>query len=471
MSNRDQIKARIERDKARKAAKRQERAHGTWRPADCFTLDELSAAANATVFCHAWTWMLTRSTRKQEKKKLSAALAKIQVLNKIIPAEERLMRITPFGEFNRVFTIQNLMKSLQKRRKGVEWKGNVQRYLFHAILKLKRTKDDLLKGKLNVDETIRKIILHERGKRRVIHAVMIDCRVVQGCLCDSCLIPLTEYRLIRDNPASVKGKGVTDARRRLEMFLLELAKKHGSNFYVMTSDFKKFFDSIRHSDCLSVLREIQADRWIQGLGMKINRMYQESELDEIADPVQRERQAQALKHHQGIGLTLGSQESQIMALVIPNRLDHAVKEGHQLRAFERYMDDTFSAAETKEQLKEVGRTIRSEAAKIGLRLNPKKTIIAKASKGMKFLQIFYWATETGHLVKNLARAGIVRMRRKLKKFRKMVDRGVMKLDDVFNSFSSWMGNSYYAHAYKTRKRMLSLYNKLFHRYRMEGVYA
>lgn len=455
MTNKEQIQRRIARDKARKAAKRYEKAHGTWQAENCSTLEELSAACNARV---KGTW------------KPCATIRKIKELNRKMPPEERLDRTLPHGEFRWVFTIQNLMKSLQKRRKGVEWKGNVQRYLFHAVLQIKRTKDSLLNGTLPVDRTIRKIILHERGKRRVIHAVMIDCRVVQGCLCDSCLVPLTEDMLIRDNPASVKGRGVADARNRLEMFLREMAKQYGDSFYVMTSDFKKFFDSIRHIDCLAVMREVQVDRWIRGLGMKINRMYQESELPEIADPLKREYAAQALKHHQGVGLTLGSQVSQIMALVVPNGLDHAVKERCQQRVYARYMDDTISAAPQKEELKDVGRTILAEARKIGLRLNPKKTSITKASKGVKFLQILYRVTN-GHLVKNLARAGIVRMRRKLKKFRKMVDRGIMTLDHVFASFSAWFGNSFIADSYKTRKAMLTLYHKLFRGYRMKGKYA
>lgn len=456
MTNKEQIQRRIERDKARKAARKQQRAHGTWEFDSGFDLDEI----NASLRRHAQTGKWESNVR-----------VKLNRMNKEIPVEERLYRITPHGEFKRVFTIQNLIKSLQKRRRGVEWKGNVQRYLFHAVLNLKRTKDDLHSGKLNVDRTIRKIILHERGKLRKIHAVMIDCRVIQGCYCDSCLIPLTEYRLIRDNPASVKNKGVNDARKRLEMFLKELAKRYKDGYWVLTSDFKKFFDSIRHKDCLLVMKDARLDGWLRGFGMKINRMYQELELCEIADEKQRENVAYQLQHHEGVGLTLGSQESQIMALVVPNRLDHAIKEDCRQRAYQRYMDDTFAASPDKEQLKEIGRTIRREAATIGMRLNAKKTAITKVSKGFTFLQIQYRITKTGHLVKKLVRSGIVRMRRKLKKFWRMVDRGEMSLDDVFNSFSSWFGNSHYADAYRTSKRMLTLYYKLFHGYRMEGVYA
>lgn len=160
-----------------------------------------------------------------------------------------------------------------------------------------------------------------------------------------------------------------------------------------------------------------------------------------------------------------------MALVIPNGIDHAVKDKLGVRAYERYMDDTMAAGPSKEELKHVGQTIQSEASEVGLSMNAKKTAITKASKGMKFLQIYYKVTDTGHLVKNLARAGIVRMRRKLKAFARMVQRGVMRLDDAFASFSAWFGNSFHADAYHTRKRMLSLYWRLFHGYRMKGVYA
>lgn len=472
MTNREQIMARIERSKARKAAKREARARGSWRENGSINLELLTEAANdAARRCYwhgkpVWEQIETALEPRTPYSEL-----RIKALDRIKDRERRLQDVIALGDFRSVFTIQNLMKSLQKRRKGVEWKGNVQRFIFHAVLKLKRMKDSLLEGKLDVDKTIRKIILHERGKRREIHAVMIDCRVIQGCYCDSCLVPLTERSLIRDNPASVKGKGVTDARNRLEMFLKELAAKHGSEFFIMTGDFTKFFDHLRHEDCLQYFRRIRLDRMLCGLGMKIARMYQESELDEIKDEEERKAQAERLRRHKGIGLTLGSQESQTMALVIPNKIDHTIKDKMSVRAYERYMDDTMAAGPSKAELQTVEQTIQSKAEEIGLTMNAKKTAITKASKGVKFLQVHYRVTETGHLVKSLVRAGIVRMRRKLKKFAKMVQRGIMRLDDAFASFSAWFGNSYHADAYRTRKRMLSLYWRLFHGYRMEGVFA
>lgn len=472
MSNREQIKARIARDKARKAAKREARAHGSWREAGRIDLELLTRAANDAArrcFWHGKPIWAQIETALEPR--ISFSEMRIRALDAVKSREDRLMDVTPLGEFSRVFTIQNLMRSLQKRRKGVEWKGNVQRFIFHACLKLKRMKDSLAKGKLEVDSTIRRIYLHERGKLRRIHAVKIDCRVVQGCLCDSCLVPLTSRSLIRDNSASVKGRGVQDARNRVEHFLHALARKYQDRFYLFAGDFTKFFDSLRHADCLRILREIHTDRMLQGLGMKITRMYQESELGELNDPKERELRADELRHHRGVGMTLGSQESQTMALAIPSGVDHAVKDRLGIKVYIRYMDDTMVGDASKERLKTVGQVIQTESEKIGLTMNPKKTLITKASKGIKLLQIYYRVTRTGHLVRTLARAGVVRMRRKLKAFRKLVDRGLMRLDDVFASFAAWFGNSRHADAYRQRKRMLTLYDELFGMYRTKGVYA
>lgn len=58
------------------------------------------------------------------------------------------------------------------------------------------------------------------------------------------------------------------------------------------------------------------------------------------------------------------------------------------------------------------------------------------------------------------------MRRKLKKFRRLVDIGRISLDDVYNSIQSWLAHSKIALSYRTKKSMLKLYNELFNGYRI-----
>lgn len=146
----------------------------------------------------------------QERKQLRIRRSKDQ------KAEKRKPRIEKYGTFENVNTIQNHLHSLQKRRKDTEWKGSVQSYIQHAPVKIYRAKHDLNDGVLNVNQTIRHLVVNERGKRRNCHAIMIDSRVIQGSLCDSSITPLTQPSLIYDNPASTKGKGVSFARRRVD---------------------------------------------------------------------------------------------------------------------------------------------------------------------------------------------------------------------------------------------------------------
>ena len=148
-------------------------------------------------------------------------------------AEKRKPLIAECGDFRSVITNQNLLRSLQKRRKETEWKGSVQSYISHAIVKNKRAKDALLEGRMNVNQSIKHLVIHERGKRRDCHAIMIDSRVIQGAVCDSSITPLTQPSLIYDNPASTKGKGVEFARRRMNHHLRRQIAESGPDFYVL----------------------------------------------------------------------------------------------------------------------------------------------------------------------------------------------------------------------------------------------
>lgn len=343
-------------------------------------------------------------------------------------AEKRKELIAQCGDFRSVITNQNLLRSLQKRRKETEWKGSVQTYISHAIVKNKRAKDALLQGRLNVNQSIKHLIINERGKRRDCHAIMIDARVIQGVICDSSITPLTKPSLIYDNPASTKGKGVDFARRRMSRHLRRQVVETGPDFYVLVYDFSGYFDSIRHSLCREKLRKAGQDEMLERLTMYFIKMYQAQDISLITDPEERQRQTEELQNDEATG--------------------------------------------TKETLRKLYKEIAEICDRLGLRLNKKKTHIVRARRGFTFLKIRYTVTETGRILKQIAKSSIVRQRRKLKKFRKKVDQGLMSLQDAFNSFMSWYGTvKKVARTYRQRKRMLNLYNSLFHQFRTGGMIA
>lgn len=53
------------------------------------------------------------------------------------------------------------------------------------------------------------------------------------------------------------------------------------------------------------------------------------------------------------------------------------------------------------------------------------------------------------------------MRRKLKKFRRKVDKGVMTVEQVNASMQSWLGHSKIARSYRAVIEMQKLYEQLF----------
>lgn len=124
---------------------------------------------------------------------------------------------------------------------------------------------------------------------------------------------------------------------------------------------------------------------------------------------------------------------------------------------------------TREDMQRLLDVIRREAAALGLQLNEKKTHITRMSRGTTFLKVRYIITKTGAVIRKITKGSIVRMRRKLKKFRRMVDAGEMELHDVLTTFKSWYGNTrQVASTYRQRKRML-LYNELFRGYGLKGM--
>lgn len=60
----------------------------------------------------------------------------------------------------------------------------------------------------------------------------------------------------------------------------------------------------------------------------------------------------------------------------------------------------------------------------------------KLNQPFTYLKLRYKFTETKHFVKRVSPKTVTRERRKLKKYKKLVDRGVMSLDDAKNSLKS-----------------------------------
>ena len=106
--------------------------------------------------------------------------------------------------------------------------------------------------------------------------------------------------------------------------------------------------------------------------------------------------------------------------------------------------------------------IKKQLAGLKLEVNENKTHIIKLSHGFTFMQIKY-NIDNGKVIKRPTHSKIVRERKRLKKFKKKYDAGLMTEFNIYNCYKSWR-NSILKDCnacQRTIYEMDKLYNSLF----------
>lgn len=370
-----------------------------------------------------------------------------------------------------VITYTNYFEALKNCNKDVNYKYSVQAYNGNCGFYITKTINNILSGNIPYVKDIKPVTIYERGKKRTITPIDISDRITQKVLCDKVLIPSICNHLIYDNGASMKGKGTDFARKRINTFIEKAKKEYGSdNIYAFVFDFKSYFDSIPHSQCYKILQKYLYDERLVDLTTGIIESYKLRDINKIENPEQRQKAIEKLYNHEDIGICLGSQISQIMAVAVPNDFDHYIKDVLKIKYYVRYMDDGVILFNDKKKLLEFQKLLSDYVRKIGLRFNNKKTYIVKVTKGFTFLKIKYNVNKNGQTIKRLVKSGIVRERRKITKFESKINEGKMSYNDVYNNIQSWNAHSKLAKSYKTTKTIFALYDKKYNGYKMTQKY-
>lgn len=350
--------------------------------------------------------------------------------------QEKRARLSEHDSFASVFSYANLYRSYRLCRKGVAWKASVQKFIITAPLGVYDIYDKLRKGTYKSPGFF-EFDLFERGKARHIRSTVIGERIVQRTLCDRALNPILCRTFIHDNGASLPKKGYDFAVNRLTCHLRRHVRKYGQEGYILLFDFQRFFDNVDHALIKEELRRQYTDPRI----VKITSHF----VDMFGDR----------------GLGLGSQISQVLALVSGNRLDHFIKEELGIKGYARYMDDGYLIHHSKAYLQECLVKIRALCSRLGIVLSEKKTQIVKLSHGFPWLKMRVFVTPSGKILKKIYKRSVTRERRKLKKLRQMLDRGKVTREDVYNAWQSWKSYALRFNAWHTVQNMGKLYDKLF----------
>ena len=330
-----------------------------------------------------------------------------------------------------------LYKAAFKSAKGVMFKASVQKFLLNLFRNIYNSYQDLKAGK-NITKGFIRFIIIERGKLREISSVRILERFIQKDTCTEVLYPVLTHNLITDNGASQKGKGTLYAQKRLVKHLCHYYKQYGNDGYILSIDFKNYFGSIPHKQLKDLLNKYLKDYRVVKLA------------NDFIDAYDKEK-----------GLGLGSETSQIFAIFYVNDIDHFIKDNLGIKAYGRYMDDSYIIHHDKNVLKDILNRLNVYFEKYGIEINKKKTCIKKLSQGVTFLKTRFYLSETGKIIKKPCRQSITRERRKIKKHYKHYLAGDLSIETINQSFKSWLGSMKYKTARKSVYNTKLLYDKLF----------
>ncbi len=360
-----------------------------------------------------------------------------------------------------------LYKAYKASIKSSGWKPQSQKFEMNLLFNLAKIQQELTTGEYRPGRGS-SFEICERGKKRLITGETVRDRVVKHALCDDVLLPAVKPKLIYDNSASLKGRGVDFARKRLLAHLRKYYMHRGSNSgYILLMDYSKYYDNVQHDKLLELLSRYVKDEQVMDLVKELLKKHQvdvsymtndeyaccmDTAFDSLAyeehvDKSKLDGSKMMAKH-----MDIGDQLSQIAGIAYPIPIDNYIKIVRGCKYYARYMDDSYVIHESKAYLQELLADIKVQAAKLGITLNPRKTRIVKLSSYWRYLQIQYSLTGTGRVIQKISPKAMTRMRRKMKK---LVH--ILGPKDYQDWYRSWFKSHYKIMSRKQRSNLDRLY--------------
>lgn len=365
-----------------------------------------------------------------------------------------------------------LYDAFKKSMEDSSWKNQPQKFELNILPELAKLSKSLENHMYKTDPTA-EFVLKERGKIRYIHGNTIKDRIVRHNLCDNIITPTIAKFLIKNNPASQKGKGITFARNQFEKHLHNFWLKNKNNQgYILFIDFSKFYDNIPHSqlrEMFSKLLDDEAywlfDQIIDSFNIDITKypmINPEDKFDSIEfHNLVAEESDELPTRYLDKGIDIGDQTSQNIGIFYPTRIDTYATVVRKHKWYGRYMDDIYIIHESKEYLLETLEGVQEICKDYRLFINQKKTYISRLSDTFKYLQIKYFLTDTGKVVKRINPKSVTRESRKLKAYKRLLDKGILQYEDVEQAYKSWMGSYRRIMSKIQIANMQNLYKQLF----------
>ena len=261
-------------------------------------------------------------------------------------------------------------------------------------------------------------------KERLIMASEYRDRIVHQWYVTHFIKPYFVPQFINTTYACIEGRGMHKASKDLQS-AMKICKNKWKDYYILKMDVTKYFHNIDKRILWKILKRKMKDKKLLWLTREI-----------------------LLSVEGMLGLPLGNYTSQMFANIYLNELDQHIKHKLKCKYYFRYMDDMVILVENKEISKNIlNKVIIFLEDELKLTLNS-KTRIFKDSQGVNFCG--YKINEKRLKIRHNSK---IRMKRKLNKYKKLLQEDKITLPDIQKSIAGWLGYVKHADSYNLRRSM------------------
>jgi len=305
---------------------------------------------------------------------------------------------------------EHLILSYKKAAQGHTRCRPILRFDFYLEREILQIQKELVNQKYK-PRPKKPFIVYEPKQRKIFESHFRD-RVVHHALC-SLLNPHFEKRSLTKSYACRKGYGNLRALNDLRMNIQKI-EDTSKQVFILKIDVRKYFDSISHDKLLSLIKRDCVDAQKMWLTETIIRSYQ----------------SQPKK-----GLPIGNLTSQVFANLYLNELDYFIVHKKGFKHLFRFMDDLMILHHNRDDLVSLLDNIQTYCQKeLGLEIHPNKIRLVEAKQGVEFLGF-----RVNDRKRTIKPANMARIKKRLKRFSKMLRKKSQSPEKIKQRLKSWMG--------------------------------
>lgn len=267
---------------------------------------------------------------------------------------------------------------------GKDCTSRMARYMRRKDEILAQLKDEISSGAFRVRH-LKCFETKDGPKIRQVQAPSVIERV--GC---NAIMEVLEEQLspmlIEHTAASIKGRGPHGLFHQMQEAMAENPRLR----YYYQSDYKGYYDHIRHGELMAIIRTHVSDATLLPILENFVRVLHPTE---------------------GVGISKGLRSSQFFGNLYHNAIDHRMVEQYGATHYYRFCDDIFILGEDKKELWRLRDKLHDEAERLGLTIKPSEKV-APVSSGMNALGFVNYGTHA--LLRKRTKQNAARKLKKLK---------------------------------------------------------